>query len=252
MPLSTLGRFPTLSMQFLQPQPQQGHAKFQAHSFESVRTTIIVSHPTSQGSLKPFLTSPADLPTIEPAAESFLKDNFRLNVLFLNPDATADSDNVDLAMRASCLVPFLLMRLLYPLMHRTATHFCHLNTSIRIVYVSSVCAGSAPRNSVQLVSTGGEGGWEPERLSGRNSRMQRKAGLYTLAHSEIKEYRGRIACLCGSWACSDAVDGVYPWHTVYMHGCAGTTAEEGEKDSVSARFYQWCERQIKPFHSAAR
>jgi retinol dehydrogenase-12 len=161
-------------------------------SFEAAYNTISSTHPTSQGTLKPFIANLSDLNTIKLATEAFLKENYRLDVLFLNADAPTGNNDSNLAMRTNCLAPFLLTRLLYPLMHRTATHFCHINTSIRIVYVSSPLRFSAPRGGVQLVPATEEGRWEPKRLSGMEEYMHSKAGTYLLSQEFALRHKALV------------------------------------------------------------
>lgn len=110
-------------------------------------------------------------------------------MLFLNPDADAESKDADFAMRTNCLTPFLLTHLLYPLMHHTATHFCLVNTSIRIVYVSSLINYSTPHGGVQLVPAKKEERWEPNQLSGIEGSMQSKAGVCLLAHEFARKHK---------------------------------------------------------------
>jgi retinol dehydrogenase-12 len=156
---------------------------FSTRSFEAAHNTISTAHLAAQGTLKPFIADLSDLTTIKPAVEAFLRENYRLDVLFLNADdPTANNNDSNLAIRTNCLAPFLLTRLLYPLMQRTTTHFCHINTSIRIVYVSSLLSFATPRGGVQLVPANEDGRWEPKRLSGMEGYMQSKAGMYLLSH----------------------------------------------------------------------
>ncbi|KAK7179755.1 hypothetical protein PSPO01_14147 [Paraphaeosphaeria sporulosa] len=78
------------------------------HNFQAARNTITASDPTSLGTLKPFLANLADLATVKPAVDCFRKENHRLDVLFLNLDGTAESNDGDPTMRTDCLAPFLL------------------------------------------------------------------------------------------------------------------------------------------------
>jgi retinol dehydrogenase-12 len=78
----------------------------------------------SKGHLKPFIYDVADLHSIEAAVQAFLREEWRLDVLFL--DTAAESV-------VSC---FLLAKLLRPVMHTTASHFCHANPSIRVIWIA--------------------------------------------------------------------------------------------------------------------
>ncbi|KAJ4360765.1 short-chain alcohol dehydrogenase [Didymosphaeria variabile] len=267
-------------------------------SFEDTHRTITSKAPTSQGTLKPFIADLADLHTVKLAAESFLKENYRLDVLFLEGGVDRDSKDAAFALRANCLAPFLLTHLLYPLMHRTTTHFCHINTSIRIVYACSLLTVSTPQGGVQLVPGKEEEIWNPKQLVGVEGYMQSKAGVYFLAyefalrHKDVEKVdehgvRSRntagVLHVCvnqgaGKAALPEALQGIlgrvgkrarYGAYTELFAGVApgvedgdfivpwgrkGSVPEhvqasmkEGKGKSVSARFYEWCEAQVRPF-----
>jgi retinol dehydrogenase-12 len=96
------------------------------------------SCPNSKGALHPFLINSSDLSSINPAVAHFLSQEWRLDVLFLN----ANDINAS----------FLLARLLLPIMQTTASHFCHANPSIRIVWISTASAATKNNtNSVNIV-----------------------------------------------------------------------------------------------------
>jgi len=161
-------------------------------------TVSIITHdyPSSQGALKPFIADFADLVAIKQAAEAFLRVEYRLDVLFLNNGVATiskankpeDVRNVDFGV--DCLAPFLLTKLLYPLMNRVSTHFCHPNTSIRIVYISSHLGRQTP-GGISLFSSGTSLSYLSSSLSSSYSykelpdmphHIQTRAGVYLLAH----------------------------------------------------------------------
>jgi retinol dehydrogenase-12 len=53
-------------------------------SYTTAFETIASSYPDSKGVLKPFIADLASLKTIKPAVDVFLKEEFKLDVLFLN------------------------------------------------------------------------------------------------------------------------------------------------------------------------
>jgi retinol dehydrogenase-12 len=103
----------------------------------SAITSLKASCLNSKGVLHPFLINTLDLSSIKPAVTQFLSREWRLDVLFLDANDTDTS--------------FLLAIMLLPIMQITASHFCHANPSIRIVWISS---SSAPAgNSINTVDT---------------------------------------------------------------------------------------------------
>jgi retinol dehydrogenase-12 len=94
-------------------------------SYESIANRIRASCPDSKGLLKPFLFDPKDPRTIKQAVNTFQQSEWRLDVLFL------DTISCDITPA------FVLVRLLLPIMATTASHFCHPNPSIRVVWISN-------------------------------------------------------------------------------------------------------------------
>ncbi|KAF2680276.1 NAD(P)-binding protein [Lentithecium fluviatile CBS 122367] len=264
-------------------------------SYTTAAKTLTSSCPDSKGTFKPFIADLADLKTIKPAVDAFLKEEYRLDVLFLNagvmtPPAGSKTENgFDVELGINCLAPFLLTTLLLPLMQNVASHFCHPNASIRVVWVSSMLNLRTP--------TGG--------LSGMEHYMQSKAGAYLLAHEfgqrssqaqktsspspsksqnphgvlhvslnpgflktnlqrhapppmrglmgtvfKGPKYGAYTELYAGLAPDVHQSDFIIPWGRkggVPDHLSASTkVAEEGLK-SVSARFYDWCEEQVRPF-----
>ncbi|OAL52931.1 NAD(P)-binding protein [Pyrenochaeta sp. DS3sAY3a] len=150
----------------------------------------------SKGTLKPFVADMADLATLKPAVERFLRDEWRLDVLFLNDGgkmpAGSGGQNVnaggcDTDMGVNCLAPFLLATLLGPRLAATASHFCHPNPSIRVIWVSTMLSLGTPAGGVQFDDATGA----PKQLRGPESYMQSKAGVYFLA-TEFARRQGDV------------------------------------------------------------
>ncbi|KAF2030672.1 hypothetical protein EK21DRAFT_65133 [Setomelanomma holmii] len=93
-------------------------------NFQAVVDDIKVATPGSKGSLKLFLFDPRDSSSVKTAVERVVEQEWRLDILFLNTQ-----DGV-------LLVLFTLANLLLPLLHATASHFCHPNPSIRVVWIA--------------------------------------------------------------------------------------------------------------------
>jgi retinol dehydrogenase-12 len=94
-------------------------------SYKSIANQIKASCPDSKGHLKPFLLDPQGFETILSAVASFLTQEWRLDVLFLDTNAS------------NILSSFTLAKRLLPVMATTASHFCHPNPSIRVIWISN-------------------------------------------------------------------------------------------------------------------
>ncbi|KAH7382246.1 short-chain dehydrogenase [Pyrenochaeta sp. MPI-SDFR-AT-0127] len=266
----------------------------------------------SQGELKPFIADLADLATIKPSVDGFLKQEWRLDVLFLNagvmtpPAGSKTKQGYDLELGVHCLASFLLTALLFPIQSTTASHFCHPNPSIRVVWVSSLLSLSTPQGGVQFDSSTGL----PKQLRAMENYMQSKAGVYLLAHEfSLRQKTGQLpqqrdeaaqhtlpnsnpsgvqqivlnpgftrtgihrsipALIRGAMTTAfkgaeygaytelyaglgpdvKSEDFVIPWGrkgSVPNYVKESIVAKDGEVDTVSARFYEWCEKQVKQF-----
>jgi retinol dehydrogenase-12 len=193
-------------------------------------------------------------------------------------------------------------------MQSVSTHFCHPNTSVRVIWVSALLNLSTPQGGVQLIpsvsTTSPATSWTPKQFSGMQQHMQTKAGVYLLAqefsrrppplpsgsHSPalrqnphnvlhvavnpgfVKTNLHRHAALplrgimgavfkspkygaytelyAGLAPGVKQGDFIIPWG---RKGCVpehlSASLEVGDEGlkSVSARFYEWCEEQVKPF-----
>jgi retinol dehydrogenase-12 len=93
-------------------------------AYNTVASQLRRDCPDSKGHLKSFIYDVADLHSIKTVVQAFLEEELRLDVLFLD---TAEDD---------VLPSFLLAKLLRPVMHTTASHFCHANPSIRVIWTA--------------------------------------------------------------------------------------------------------------------
>jgi len=229
-----------------------------------------------------------------------------------------NSKGFDLGLGVNRLAPFLLKSLLLPLMQSVSKYFCHPNTSIRVIWVSSLLNLSAPSGGVQLVSSNTAtqssnprtNSWAPKQITGMQHYMQTKAGDYLLAQEFsrwppppspsptttttttsspaliqkpnnvlhislnpgfLRNNRQRHApaplrgimtgvfkgpkhgayteLYAGLGPDVKQGDFVIPWGrkgSVSEHVSKMVAGEDGKR-SVSARFYEWCEEQVKPF-----
>jgi retinol dehydrogenase-12 len=223
--------------------------------------------------LKPFLFDPNDLSSIKAAAETFLKDEWRLDVLFLSSDKPPAA--------------FLVAQILLPHMTTTASHFCHPNPSIRVIWISSntsshslISESTSSHPSIPNVPSNlsnvdityliaheianrqhtqefRETDLYAHTLPNSNpsgvqhvvvdstmpgSRLQRSIGRMLLAGSKDDEYAACTLLCAGLAPEVRSGDLVVPWGrqgavSAHVRGC--TVAKESEEKSVSARLYEW-------------
>ncbi|KAF2712848.1 NAD(P)-binding protein [Pleomassaria siparia CBS 279.74] len=255
--------------------------------YESARTSITSAHPESKGELRPFVADLSSPSTLGPAIANVLATSYRLDVLFLNagvmmpPRGSKTHDGYDLEMGVNCLASFLLVQQLSPLMSNVSAHFCHANPSIRVVWVSALLNNSTPDGGVQLLdeSTGA-----PKQFKAMHNYMRErtdehgiqsrnphgvlhvvvnpgsvKSELHRYTSSPIRTMMGAILKNPKYGAYTELYAGlapnvndgdfVLPWGRkgeAPEHIVASMKTEEGKK-TVSARFYEWCEEQVKPF-----
>jgi len=172
------------------------------------------SKTTTQGRLNPLIFDLADLSTVRSAAQLFLRQEQRLDVLFLNagimipPPGSQTTNGHDLELGSHCLAPFLLCKLLQPVLEATASWHrlscaaegCaelkdHLkgrsnsvastNSGVCIVWVSSFIS-QAPKGGVQFDERTGT----PRLLKGMENYLQSKAGEVLLAAEWNRRYEG--------------------------------------------------------------
>ncbi|KAH7082276.1 hypothetical protein FB567DRAFT_530931 [Paraphoma chrysanthemicola] len=107
-------------------------------TFNSAADKLRKSCPDSMGSLKPFLFAAAAPESIEIAVQQFSQQEWRLNVLFLSADG------------GDLLVAFALAKLLSPVLHKTASQFCHPNPSIRVIWITPSSCLPWPSGTLDL------------------------------------------------------------------------------------------------------
>ncbi|KAI0602498.1 hypothetical protein F4775DRAFT_245498 [Biscogniauxia sp. FL1348] len=163
-----------------------------AEKIDSAISAIRKENESSLGKLQPLLLDLADLSTIKPAAEQFMAQETRLDVLFHNagvmgtaPEAMS-SQGFELQLATNALGPFLLTRLLEPVILRTATSGRASPGSVRIVWVGSMLALGTPQGGVVWDAHTGQPRVHADMMS---NYMQSKAGVTFLA----SEYAARLA-----------------------------------------------------------
>ncbi|KAI6840941.1 hypothetical protein KC340_g1644 [Hortaea werneckii] len=286
-------------------------------STDTAISTIRDSAPktTTQGRLKPLIFDLADLSAVRSAAQLFLRQEQRLDVLFLNagimtpPPGSQTANGHDLELGSHCLAPFLLCKLLQPVLEATASWHrfsctaegCaelkdHLkgpsnsatstDSVVRVVWVSSFIS-QAPKGGVQFDERIGA----PRLLKGMENYLQSKAGEVLLAE-EWNRSQSRTAPNGSAETHAGSAKGsgvlAVPWSPIqhqifkparfgaYSELYAGfspdvqpgdfiipfgrrtklpchiaksleTNAKGAGGESTAARFWEWCEEQIRDY-----
>ncbi|KAF2488864.1 short-chain dehydrogenase [Lophium mytilinum] len=156
-----------------------------ARSSSRVQTgvqAIQAAHPSSKGRLEAFVVDLADLESVKRAVDNFLKQEERLHVVVHNagvmmpPEGSKTTQGYDLMMGTNCLAPFLLTKLLEPILRRTAVAEGvaeKAHKAVRVVFVSSLITSfGKPRGGVTL----DENGVPSDEYKGMDRYMQTKFG----------------------------------------------------------------------------
>ena len=117
-------------------------------------------HPTSKGRLEFLQVDLADLTTIKPAAEEFLKKEKRLDVITLNagvmvpPVGSKTAQGFELQIGTNCVGHFLLAKLLTPLLKQTAALPDTESGSVRITWAASTVVEFSPKGGMAIDADG--------------------------------------------------------------------------------------------------
>ncbi|PQE08819.1 short-chain dehydrogenase protein [Rutstroemia sp. NJR-2017a WRK4] len=119
---------------------------------------IQTAHPSSTGTLHHLPLDLSDLTTISSSVQSFLNTEARLDVLFNNagvmvpPQGSVTKQGYELQLGTNCVAPFLLTKLLTPVLERTAAGEKEKERGgVRVVWVSSSAAEvGSPAGGVDL------------------------------------------------------------------------------------------------------
>ncbi|KAI1088004.1 NAD(P)-binding protein [Rostrohypoxylon terebratum] len=142
----------------------------------------------SHGKLEALVLDLASPNTIKPAVEGFLSKEQRLDILFNNAGVmgtSPDEKNIqgyELQMATNALGPFLLMRLLEPILINTATQQSSFG-NVRIVWVSSMLDIGTPKGGIVWDAETNEPKLHSDMMA---NYMQSKAGVTFLGHEFAK------------------------------------------------------------------
>ncbi|KAJ4387334.1 short-chain alcohol dehydrogenase [Gnomoniopsis smithogilvyi] len=155
---------------------------------EAAISHILEANPYSAGKLFFLQLDLSDLATIKPAVERFTASNSRLDVLVNNagvmfpPVGSVDAHGHDLQVGTNCLGPYLLYRLLLPLLTKTAAS--STTASVRVAWAGSIAVQvAAPRPSGMVLD--GEG--QPTDQGIEVNYAQTKVGNVFLARAFAKD-----------------------------------------------------------------
>ncbi|KAL8671969.1 MAG: hypothetical protein Q9168_003536 [Polycauliona sp. 1 TL-2023] len=154
---------------------------------------ISQANSSSKGRLIPLILDLANFSSIKPAVEEFLGRETRLDILVHNagvmtpPAGSTSNEGHDLEMATNCLGPYLLNRLLEPILIKTASSTSSTPNSTRIIWVSSMLTAAVPPGGFTFVN---KDNGEPAVLQkAMQNYMQSKVGNLFLA-SEVAKRLG--------------------------------------------------------------
>lgn len=246
------------------------------------------AHPSSDGRLEFLKVDLADLSSIKPSVDDFLKREQRLDVLTNNagvmipPEGSKAAQGHELQMGTNCLGPFLFTNLLAPLVQKTATS--SPAGSVRVTWAASLVTSFAPKNGVTWDESTGAA-----KVHGLNSNnyAQTKAANVLLAR-EFQARYGKEGIISNSWNPGNLASELQrhtPWYQAilfkwllyppvycaYTELFAGWSEDAGQEDKKGAyigpwgrfvilrsdidqspdskRFWEWCEKETKPYMS---
>jgi NAD(P)-dependent dehydrogenase (short-subunit alcohol dehydrogenase family) len=160
-----------------------------AEKAEKAISAIKAALPSSTGKVEFLKVDLSDLSSIKPAVESFNNKESKLDVLINNagvmfpPAGAKDSHGHELQIGTNCLGPFLLTKLLTPVLERTAKE-APANT-VRVAWAGSIAVDVvAPKNGLTIDAAG-------EFIADKSNATNygcSKAGNYFLASQYAKHY----------------------------------------------------------------
>lgn len=155
---------------------------------EKAMKAIGLAHPESKGSVEFLHLELDDLATIKASAESFLKKEKRLDVLWNNagvsqvPPGSVSKQGIELHLATNCLGPFLFTQLLLPLLEKTSAT-TQPSASTRVVWTcSQIVELQTPPNGLEMSEV-----VAPPKDKGRNY-INSKIGNWCLSTELAKRY----------------------------------------------------------------
>jgi len=241
------------------------------------------NHPQSRGELKFLKLELDDLRTIKPAAEKFLAEETRLDVLWNNagvmvpPQGSKTVQGYELQIGVNNLAHFLFTSLVTPLLRQTAK--TAPANSVRVIWVSSSAADAAPFPAIDFDNMDyrkEEGAWAKySRSKAGNAihnfefaKRNKDSGIVSLALNpgnfvtNLQQNMPKIQVAFFRLIAHDPVNGAYTQLFAGLHPSI-TTANSGgwvspfgktealRKDlgdpEQSKKYWEWSEAQVAPF-----
>jgi retinol dehydrogenase-12 len=227
--------------------------------YENAAAQLRTACPKSKGHLKPFICNPSVLSSTRSAVDLFLEAEWRLDVLFLDT-----KDN---------MLSFLLAKLLLPIMHATASHFCHMNSSIRAIWISSSPAAVSANNLYLLAKEFEHREHDSQKHTDSHSHTLRNSNPSGVQHVVVdisspwsnlqrcilrftpgtlkgQDYIAFTLLYAGLAPDVKSGDWVVPQgrkRSVPDHVRVCITGKNVGEKSVGAKLYDQCEEMVKPF-----
>lgn len=227
---------------------------------ETAINAIKQAHPDSKGKIEFLEFDLADLKTIKPAVEDFLKKEKRLDVLTLNagvmmpPKGSLSAQKHELQIGTNCLGHFLLAKLLTPLLKQTAELPDTAPGSVRVTWAASFGVELSPKGGVTIDRDGNyeaPGGKESCYMASkagnflmsaeyaRRNPLQNGKGVMTHSwnpgnlKSELQRHSSWFEKFMISWL-------LYPMvYGAYTELFAGWSEEAGQPDKNGAYIVPW-------------
>lgn len=161
------------------------------------------AHPNSTGKLEYLHVDLSDLRTIKPAAEAFLARESRLDVLTNNagvmmpPRGSTTQQAHELQMGTNCLGPYLLTKLLTPLMDTTASSAAA--GSVRVTWAGSLAVDALSPSPGGIAFTSASDSTPVTHGNPRTDYGQSKAGNVYLASESARRYTGSSGVVHVAW-----------------------------------------------------
>lgn len=254
--------------------------------YEKAVEEIKQAHPSADGRLEFLKVDLADLSSIKPGVEGFLKKEQRLDVLTNNagvmtpPSGSKDAQGFELQIGTNCLGPFLLTQLLTPILQKTASS--SPPGSVRVTWAASFATMLSPKGGVTWDEKTGH---PTDHSFNGNNYAQTKAANVLLAKEYQARY-GKDGIITNSWNPGNLLSELQrhtPWiqalilrlilypavYGAYTELFAGWSDEAGKPEKNGAyigpwgrfvmlkpdldtssevkRFWEWCEKETKTY-----
>lgn len=209
------------------------------------------AHPSSDGRVEFLKVDLADLSSIKPAVEEFMKKEQRLDVLtnnagvMLPPAGSKDAQGYELQMGTNCLGTFLLTKLLTPLLQKTTG--ASKPGSVRVTWAASLATNNAPQNGVA---------WDPSTGQAQNhagqwlNYGQSKAGNALLAKA-YSDRHSKDGIVSNAWNPGNLQTELARHTPAWQRALLPILTYPPINGAYTELFAGWAEEPAKPEHKGA-